>query len=105
MLDPREPVSSAIARSSVYCRIFPPHCHLTPGDVVGKTSIAKSVADALGRKFYRFSVGGLYDVSEIKGHRRTYVGAMPGKIIQCLKTTGMMFGLETVLLETLYVTE
>ena len=54
----------------------------------GKTSIAKSVADSLGRKFYRFSVGGLYDVSEIKGHRRTYIGAMPGKIIQCLKTTG-----------------
>jgi len=54
----------------------------------GKTSIAKSVADSLGRKFYRFSVGGLYDVSEIKGHRRTYVGAMPGKLIQCLKTTG-----------------
>jgi len=53
----------------------------------GKTSIAKSVADCLGRKFYRFSVGGLYDVSEIKGHRRTYVGAMPGKVIQCLKTT------------------
>jgi Lon-like ATP-dependent protease len=54
----------------------------------GKTSIAKSVADSLGRKFFRFSVGGLSQVSEIKGHRRTYVGAMPGKLIQCLKTTG-----------------
>jgi len=53
----------------------------------GKTSIARSVADSLGRDFYRFSVGGLSDVSEIKGHRRTYIGAMPGKIIQCLKST------------------
>lgn len=53
----------------------------------GKTSIARSVADSLGREFYRFSVGGLSDVSEIKGHRRTYIGAMPGKLIQCLKTT------------------
>lgn len=57
---------------------------------VGKTSIAKSVANALGREFFRFSVGGLSDVSEIKGHRRTYVGAMPGKLAQCLKTTGTM---------------
>mmetsp|Transcript_116978 Transcript_116978/g.174716 ORF Transcript_116978/g.174716 Transcript_116978/m.174716 type:complete len:958 (-) Transcript_116978:149-3022(-) len=54
----------------------------------GKTSIAKSVAKSLGREFYRFSVGGLSQVSEIKGHRRTYIGAMPGKLIQCLKTTG-----------------
>ncbi|HEY0287709.1 MAG TPA: endopeptidase La [Pseudomonas sp.] len=57
---------------------------------VGKTSVGRSIAESLGRPFYRFSVGGMRDEAEIKGHRRTYIGAQPGKLVQALKDMEVM---------------
>jgi ATP-dependent Lon protease len=88
MADVKQRITEFLGIGLLKCEVAGSILLLTGPPGEGKTSLGRSIAKALGREFYRLSLGGMRDEAEIKGHRRTYIGAMPGKFIQAIKECG-----------------